>query len=76
MDSNHVDALCKRAKRLLLAGKSKEAIHDIREIIILLREVGELERADLIELTLNQYLDEEIGVEVMVNISANEIDSN
>jgi len=53
-----IEALEKKAKRRLIEGKLQEAVADLKYIIIKLREIHYTERADLLELTVNQLITE------------------
>ena len=52
----YIEALEKKVKRRILQGKSKEAIEELQFIIVELREHNLHEKADMIEMNLNQYV--------------------
>ena len=58
MDENIIDILKERAKKKIEEGKIKHAIEILKDVIFLLRKEERHEEADLIEMTMNQYIDE------------------
>lgn len=55
-EPEQLHALEMKARRRLLQGKAEEAINDLRFIISELRRLEFFEKADLLEMTLNQFL--------------------
>lgn len=51
-----ISGLEKKVKRRLLQGKTEEAISDLNYIIVKLREIGQLDKAELLESSLNEFL--------------------
>jgi hypothetical protein len=51
-----IESMEKKVRRRILQGKPKEAIEDLKFIIAELREHHLFERADVIEMNLNQYI--------------------
>jgi hypothetical protein len=62
MDSTNrlevIERIEKRIRRQLLQGKTEEVIPDIRFVITEYRDLRLLEKADLLEMTLNQFISE------------------
>ena len=58
MDENIIDILKERAKKKIEEGNVKHAIEILKDVIFLLRKEERHEEADLIEMTMNQYIDE------------------
>ncbi|NVM30009.1 MAG: hypothetical protein HWN65_14295 [Candidatus Helarchaeota archaeon] len=56
MDENIIDILKERAKQKIEEGKVKHAIEILKDVIFLLRKEKRQEEADLLELTVNQYI--------------------
>ena len=54
----YIEALEKKVKRRILQGRPKDAIEDLQYIITELREYHLFEKADVIEMNLNQYITE------------------
>ncbi|HUY00255.1 MAG TPA: hypothetical protein VMV49_11910 [Candidatus Deferrimicrobium sp.] len=53
-----IERIEKKIKRRLLQGKTEEVIPDIRFVITQYRDLRLLEKADLLEMTLNQFIAE------------------
>jgi hypothetical protein len=53
-----IERIEKRIRRRLLQGKTDEVIPDIRFVITEYRALKLLEKADLLEMTLNQFIAE------------------
>ncbi len=55
-----IERLERKIKRRLLQGKTQEIIPDIRFVINQYRELKLIEKADLLEMTLNQFIAESL----------------
>ncbi len=55
-----IERLEKKVRRRLLQGKTEEVIADIRYLINQYRELRMLEKADMLEATLNQFINESL----------------
>ncbi|MHA1325219.1 MAG: hypothetical protein ACTSRL_20700, partial [Candidatus Helarchaeota archaeon] len=55
----YIEGLEKKIRRRLIAGKTQDAIKDLKFLINELRKVHFHEKADLLEMTLNQFVLEE-----------------
>ncbi|NVM29706.1 MAG: hypothetical protein HWN65_12760 [Candidatus Helarchaeota archaeon] len=53
-----LEGLEKKVKRRILQGKTEEAIDDLRYIISQYKELQMFDRANVLELTLNQFISE------------------
>ena len=63
MDENIIDILKERAKKKIEEGNVKHAIEILKDVIFLLRKEKRDEEADLLELTVNQYIMEFLSEE-------------
>ncbi|NVM30283.1 MAG: hypothetical protein HWN65_15670 [Candidatus Helarchaeota archaeon] len=56
MEEDVIPTLKERAKQKIEEGKIKHAIEILKDVIFLLRKEKRDEEADLLELTMNQYV--------------------